>query len=284
VAIADVLMITYNRPQYLRLALPHLLETCRQADARVWLWHNGDDEETLSIVRDSLGHPAVHRFHHSHENMRLTAPTNWVWTEGTCRYVSKVDDDCMPDAGWIETIAAAHDANPSFGVVGTWRFPDEDFRPELAAKKIRTFAGSHQLMCNLYVQGSGYLLKRELVERHGPLRENQSFPMYCKQLARHGAVNGWYFPFIHEEHMDDPRSPFTCLKSDADIAKWLPLSAKRNGVTTVDQWLAQQRQSAYLAQAASLDVRHMTGWRRWALAAQRRLRPKAGWGGRGRAA
>ena len=42
----DILMITYNRPEYTRLSLERLLATCDES-MRVWVWHNGTDEETL---------------------------------------------------------------------------------------------------------------------------------------------------------------------------------------------------------------------------------------------
>jgi len=62
----DILMITHNRAQYARITLARLLETC-DARMRVWVWHNGDDAATLSVVRGFLNHPSVHRFNHSHE-------------------------------------------------------------------------------------------------------------------------------------------------------------------------------------------------------------------------
>ena len=245
------------------------------------MWHNGEDEETLAVVEEHRDHPAVHRFHHSPQNVGLGTPTNWVWREGTARFVSKVDDDCMPQPGWIATLAHAHEANPEFGVIGCSRYPDEDFLPDVAARKIQTFAGGHQLLRNLWIQGSGYLLKREWIERYGALRDGQTFTQYCKQLAVQGLVNGWYFPFVREEHMDDPRSPHTFLRSDADLERWLPLSAKRNGVTTLDQWREQQRQSAYIAQTASVDVREYRGGRKLVRNMRRRLqRGRPGWAGR----
>ena len=90
----DVLMITYNRPDYTRLALSELLARC-DASMRVWVWHNGDDAETLALVRSFEDHPRFHRFHHSEQNVGLTAPTNWLLADATGAYLSKVDDDCV---------------------------------------------------------------------------------------------------------------------------------------------------------------------------------------------
>lgn len=111
--VTDVLMITYNSAAHVRVSLPHLLSTCGE-HTRVWLWHNGDDDETLSVVQQYADDPRVHRFHHSRENVRLTAPTNWLWSEADGDFVSKVDDDCLPEHGWVERLRSAHEANPDF--------------------------------------------------------------------------------------------------------------------------------------------------------------------------
>ena len=108
----DVLMITYNRPEYTRLALDRLLATGDE-NLRVWLWHNGAHEETLSVVREHLDHPCVWKFHHSRENAKLRDPTNWILQEGDSEYVSKVDDDCLVPEGWIEHSVRRLDVEPS---------------------------------------------------------------------------------------------------------------------------------------------------------------------------
>ncbi|WP_207947700.1 glycosyltransferase family 2 protein [Occultella glacieicola] len=272
---ADILMITYKSAGYLHLSLPRLLETLGERD-RVWLWHNGDDEATIEALRPFTTDSRVHRYHHSRENVKLREPTTWLWQESSARFVSKVDDDCRVAPGWIDTFADAHEANPQFGVVGSWRHPDEDFRPELAEKKIETFHGGHRLMRNLWVQGSGYLLSRDLVDTHGYLGPQESFTGYCIRLARGGAVNGFYYPFVPEDHMDDPRSEHTLIHTDEDLRQRMPLSAQANGVNTVADWTAQLVQSAAVLQSASLDPRVYGGWRKKVKSAQKRLRTMTG--------
>lgn len=256
----DILMVTYDRPEYVQQSLGRLLETCDDS-MRVWLWHNGEDRATLDTTRSFATHPRVAAFHHSPENVRLRAPTNWLWANATGDYVSKIDDDCLVEPGWAHKLAAAHEANPAFGVIGSWRFFEEDFVPRLARRKIRSFSGGHQLMLNCWVQGSGYLMKRSCIEEQGLLGPEQNFSEYCVDLVLKGYVNGWYFPFIHEEHMDDPRSRFTGLKTDDDLRRRLPLSAAERGVTTLLEWEAQMRRSARRLQAASPNPRNYVGVR-----------------------
>lgn len=272
---ADILMITYNSPTYVRLSLPRLLETCREND-RVWLWHNGDDEETLEVVRSYSRDSRVARFHHSRENVKLRSPTNWLFSESCADLVSKVDDDCLVSHGWVERIAAAHRDNPEFGVVGSWRHPDEDFVPDVASRKIFRYSGGHYLLRNLWVQGSGFLMGRSWIERVGELRSKESFTQYCVRLAKAGAINGWCYPFVREEHMDDPRSPNTLLRTDADLRWRSPLSAQANGLQTIDSWQDQIRRSAVVLQSASLDTRQYAGWRRTV----QKVRQRVTWPGR----
>jgi len=269
--IIDILMITYNRASYTEVALERLLDTCDE-NMRVWLWHNGDHKETLDLVQRLSKHKACYKFHHSVENKKLTEPTNWMWAEADGDFITKVDDDCLMPYGWADTLRKAHKDNPNFGVIGCWRFPDEDFVSEEANKKIAEFKGDHQLMRNCWVEGSGYLMKRECVTKQGLLRQGQSFPAYCIDLAKKGYVNGWYYPFLYQDHFDDPRSPYSQLKSDEDMMRWAPLSAIKNGVTSIVQWEAQLKRSALLVQTAPYDVKYYSGWRELRTKVLRRLK------------
>lgn len=257
----DILMITYNRPEYTRLSLERLLTTCDE-NMRVWIWHNGNDEKTLEVVRFFVDHPRVYEFHHSPENKKLWEPTNWLWSHAKGDFLCKVDDDCLMPHGWARVLRQAHTDVPQFGVIACWHFLEEDFVPELANKKIREFAGGHRLMQNCWVEGSGYLMKRECIEAHGLLQSNESFTRYCVKLAANGWINGWYYPFLYQEHMDDPRSAHSCLKTDKDFERWMPLSAKYNHATTLAEWQAQLKRSARRLQKTSIDPRHWVGWRK----------------------
>jgi hypothetical protein len=273
-ATVDVLMVTFDRPDYTRRSLQRLIDAANESDdrVRVWLWHNGTDEQTLSVARDFANHPTVDRFHHSEENKRLWAPTNWLWGQSDADYVAKVDDDCLVEDGWTDKLVAAHQGWNGFGILGCWRFQDEDFVTELSEPKICEFPGGHRILQSLWVQGSSYILPRRHVDDHGTLKEGQSFTQYCKQLAVAGLINGWYFPFIHEDHMDDPRSPNTGLLTDADLLRRLPLSAQRNGVRTLHEWEDSIRRSALVAQSAPLEPNRYRGWRKVSRNAARRAK------------
>jgi GT2 family glycosyltransferase len=255
----DILMITYNRPEYTKLSLARLLDTCGD-DMRVWVWHNGTDEETLEVVRAMQGHPNFYKFHHSIENKKLNEPTNWLWENAEGAFFTKVDDDCLIPYGWADTLRKAHEDNPEFGVIGCWHFLEEDFVPEIANKKIKPFSGGHQIMQNCWVGGSGYVMKRECVDAVGVLGKEFNFTGFCIRLTKKGFINGWYYPFLYQDHFDDPRSEHSLLKVDEDVLHYAPLSAVNNGVVTIEAWQAQLKRSARLVQQASCDPKHYSSW------------------------
>ncbi len=253
-------MITYNRPEYTRLSLARLLETSDQ-DVRVWIWQNGSHQETLDVVRGFLDHERVYQFHHSPENKKLTEPTNWLWSQSTGDLLAKVDDDCLMPDQWASTLRQAHKDVPQFGVISCWLFMEEDFMPEVASQKIREFVGGHKILQNCWVGGSGYVMKRACVTQMGLLNAGQSFTDYCIRLAARGWHVGWYYPFLFQEHMDDPRSEHTLLKTDADLLKYSPLTAKNFACASLEDWIIFLNAEARRCQSASLDTKQYIGWR-----------------------
>jgi hypothetical protein len=253
-----VLMITYNRPAYTAMALAWLCDTLPD-DARLTVWDNGSGQEMRDVLKKFEGHRLVERIVYNRTNDKLRAPTNWFWQSvGEAEFVSKVDDDgLMPDR-WTEILEQAHRDIPQAGVLGTWRFPDEDFVADLAIKKIQTF-GAHKILRNCWVEGSGYLMKRTVIERVGFIRENESFTSYCIRAAAAGFVNGWYFPFLYQEHMDDPRAPHTGIHSEADFQKLRPLTANTFHINTRQDWIKLNKDFALNLQQASFDPADYSG-------------------------
>jgi hypothetical protein len=255
-----ILMITYKRAAFTRMSLERLLESC-DSRMRVWVWHNGAHAETLDVVRSFERHPRFFKLHVCPENQKLRGPTNWFWQHSEGDFVSKVDDDCLLPDGWGGTLRAAHDAEPRLGALGCWRFYDEDFDPALAGRKLRTFGGGHQVMTHGFVQGSGHVIKRAMLNQCGPIRASESFTGYCLRAAYCGWINGWYYPFIHEDHMDDARSPHYPIRTEEEFQRNLSLSQKNFGITSLATWQRFSRLQARHLQTDCCDPRDYFGWR-----------------------
>jgi glycosyltransferase involved in cell wall biosynthesis len=264
------MLVTHNRARYTSLTLPRLLETCPEG-SRVWVWHNGSDRDVLDVIDQHRGHPRLHRVHHSPENVGLRPALNWLWTEAEGEFLSKVDDDSLMEPGWVEHLMQAHHAWSGFGVLGSWRFPEEDWDEALASRKIAEMHGV-RILRNHWVQGSGHMFRRSLVGELGALEPGMSFPAWCLRAAQRGYVNGWPLPLVREEHLDDPRHPLTDFTDEATYQASLPLSAQHTRALTLADWLEQTKNDALAVQGASLDLRQYIGWRRKLIHARRRVR------------
>jgi hypothetical protein len=243
-------------------------------EMRVWVWHNGMDSETIDVVSSLSSHPRFHKMYHSSDNQKLRNPTNWFWENSDGAFLSKVDDDCLLPDGWGRKLREALLSNSKLGIIGCWRYYDEDFLPEAANKKIQLFSENHRVMVHGFVQGSGYVMRRDIYRQCGRIRESESFTTYCLRSALNGWVNGWYFPFIHEDHMDDPRSPNYSIKDDKDFVENLSLTQKNRKIFTLDQWLRYSRIEAIRLQEVIIDPRSYFGMRGFANKIRRRLFPR----------
>ena len=249
--IVDVLMISHRRAVYFRRSLESLLEAADD-NVRVWLWHNGSEPATKQIFDEYRDHPRVFRSHNSESNAGLREPTNWVWGQGEGQYVSKIDDDCVEASGWLRRMLDAH-AREELGAIAAWRFYPEDFLGARSMARLVRYPSGVRVMRSNWVQGSGYLLPRHVIERFGLLGDRESFPDWCVRSARGGAQHGWLFPFLHEEHMDDPRSPLTMFTDDATFVENRPLHARLRDIVTLDDWEQEQREAARVVQVAELE-------------------------------
>lgn len=255
-----ILMITHNRPRYTELSLSRLIETV-PPEASITVWDNASSRETVTVIKKFAKHPRVEKVVYNKTNDKLWGPTNWFW-ENTkdADLVSKIDDDCLMPAKWVEKLAAAHRDIPEAGILGCWRFPPEDLNIAKASRKIKAL-GPHMVLRNCWVEGSGYLAKRQVIDDIGLLRPKETFTTWCLRAAAKGYVNGWYYPFMYQEHMDDPRAEHTGIKTDDDLRRLLPLSAAQFGTMSKDDWVKRLRNSAAKVQEYSLDPYDFIGLR-----------------------
>ena len=169
-----ILMITHNRPQYTRLSLTRLTETV-PPNAKITVWDNASSADTLAVLKKFERHPSVELVVYNKTNDKLWGPTNWFWEKSKdADLLSKIDDDCLMPARWVEKLQEAHSDIPQAGVLGCWRFMPEDLNITKASRKIHAF-GPHMVLRNCWIEGSGYLLKRKLIDEIGLLRPKETF-------------------------------------------------------------------------------------------------------------
>jgi len=255
-----ILMITFNRPEYTKLSLSRLCDSVPK-NAKIVIWDNSSNQETINVIKKFEGHPRIERIIYNKTNDKLRGPTNWFWMNSKdADLIGKVDDDCLVPDNWCEILQQAHIDIPDAGVLGCWRFLPEDFNEEMAMKKIQSFRG-HKIMRNCWIEGSGYLMKRVIIKKIGYLRPKESFTTYCIRAAAKGFINGWYYPFLYQEHMDDPRAEHTGIRTETDFQRLKPLSAINFKIETREAWDERLRKSAQRLQAYSFDHRDHIGFR-----------------------
>ena len=261
-SVIKIMMITYNRPEYVKLSIERLCGTAPE-NLKITVWDNGSDTETRNILKKYEGHRSVEQIIYNDKNEMLRIPTNWFWEKNPdADLLGKVDDDCLVPENWISVLEEAHKDIPQAGILACWHFLPQDFKRQLAEKKIQAF-GKHQIMRNCWVGGSGYLMKRDVINRIGILRPKESFSDYCIRASAEGFINGWYYPFLYQEHMDDPRTPHTAIRSEEDFQRLIPLSAKTFGIKTREQWIQRMMVSAMRLQEYSIDPYDFIGFGAW---------------------
>lgn len=254
--------ITFNRLPYTQLSLPRLLEDPTE-DFDLYIWDNGSTDGTPEYLK-SISDPRIKDIAFRPTNEGQSPAVNHAWTTSDADLLGKVDNDCLVTPGWTRTFASAHAEVPELGGVSCWQFPDGDFNYERARHKIRNF-GNHSLLSHPYISGSAFLTRREDYQRFGPI--TQTFPSYWIALASSGRVNGWYYPLIQQEHMDDPRSEH-CLLPDIIESRDLPFALRHRGLQSRAEFEAWIRQDVWTILGQPSDPWYFTGWR----AALRRAR------------
>jgi GT2 family glycosyltransferase len=262
-----LVFITYNRLDYTRLSLPQLLADPTE-EFNLTIWDNGSTDGTqnyLHTVRDRRIVDIVF----SSTNKGQAYVTNKVWGESTADLVGKVDNDCLVTPGWTRILTQAHEDIDNLGVIGCWHFFPEEFDYEKARHKIQTF-GNHQIFRHPWVDGSALLLKRKVYLRYGPCLEKDYLTRFWLRLAVAGYINGFYYPLVYQEHMDDPRSQHTVLKTEKDFQNNMPHTARNRGIYSLKDWEQCLRNDAVILQTASINPKLYVGWR----AKLRRLRSR----------
>lgn len=254
-----LLMITYNRFEYTKRSIPILLEdTTEEFDLTIW--DNGSTDGTQDYLRTVKDRRIVDIVF-SNENRGQTYPTNKIWSETSAELVGKVDNDCLVTPGWTRTLSRAHADLPELGVVGCWHFPPEDFDYNRARHKIQTF-GRHQIFRHPWVDGSALLVKRKVYMDYAPCIEDDYLSGFWIKLALAGYVNGFYYPLIYQEHMDDPKSKHCMFKDQNSYneAKKVTYCPRRHHLDTLDDFMRWRQKVLDNLLDDPWEAKYYVGW------------------------
>ncbi|MHC4396277.1 MAG: glycosyltransferase family 2 protein [Planctomycetota bacterium] len=261
-----IVVVTHNRLEYTKKCIPRLLEdTTEQFD--LYLWDNASTDETPAYLKNGLNDPRIVEIILSKDNLGQTGAMNYVWSKTKAELVGKLDNDCLVTPSWTRIFAQAHSDVPQLGAVACWHFPKDLFDEDVARDngKIHAFDG-HQIFRHPWVCGSGFLMKRKTYLAQGPWTNGPQIGTtdYFLQMALKGCINGWYFPLITQEHMDDPISEHSLLKDDEAIREMRPVtfSLRFHDINTVEERVRLRQNLIHNLLRDPWRARAYVGWRR----------------------
>jgi len=106
------------------------------------------------------------------------------------------------------------------------------------------------------------LLKRQTFERFGPIKEDTT-TKYWLRIALAGYVNGYYYPLVPQEHMDDPRSPHCLIRDDNRLQQLAEVTVvlQRHNIRTMKDRLKRRREVLRNLNQGPWDAKYYVGWR-----------------------
>lgn len=267
----DLVFITYNRLDYTKLALQSVLADPSEQFS-LTIWDNASTDGTAEYLKNEMRDPRIKQLVLSQENVGQTAAVNRVWGESKADLLGKLDNDCILTPGWTRPLAEAHRDIPELGVVACWHFFPDDFDYRRAKHKIVRY-GKHQILRHPWTCGTGLLLKRETYERFGPM-PGKATTEYWFRMALAGLVNGFYYPLVFQEHMDDPKSRYSATKTEAGFeeGRKLTVSLQMNRFQDPAGRLRWRDQVISNLLDEPYDPRGYLGWRRGWLKLTRQFR------------
>ncbi len=254
----DLVFVAFNRLDYTRRALQSVLADPEES-FRLTLWDNASTDGTREYL-ESVRDPRIVDVVLCDTNRGQVEAINTVWARSKAELLGKLDNDCLVTPGWTRVLAAAHRDIPDLGVLACWHFPEEDFEYERAKHKIETF-GRHRIFRHPWTCGTGFLIKNEVYGKMGRM-PGASTTKYWLQLAAAGLVNGFYFPLVLQEHMDDLKSRFSQLKDEASYqqARTTTMLKRPHLRTREDLWRWRQMILDNLLDDPYTPERYL-GWR-----------------------
>jgi glycosyltransferase involved in cell wall biosynthesis len=265
----ELVFITHQRLEYTRLALASVLADPKE-EFSLTIWDNASTDGTVEYLKNEVSDPRIADIVLSKENVGQTAAVNEVWSRSKADLLGKLDNDCIVTPGWTRALAEAHRDIERLGVVACWHFFSDDFDYERAKHKIQTF-GAHQIFRHPWTCGTGLLFKRTDFEAFGPIREKAT-TQYWLRMAAAGRINGFYYPFIYQEHMDDPMSPYSKVRTETGLREQAAITAglqarRFENVQSLLEWRSEIIRNLL---DDPYDPNYYGGWRRkWAGARHR---------------
>ncbi|MEK9208164.1 MAG: glycosyltransferase family 2 protein [Patescibacteria group bacterium] len=197
-ATLEILMITHNRLEYLKKALPSVLAQ----DYKDWtlgIWDNNSDNEIVEWLK-TIKHPKVVVYFHP-TNESLARVTSEVFQRCSAEFVGKVDADMIIPPDWASRLIAKHKEG-HFGFIGGFHFMPEDLEGLEPIIENGIWRKHHI--------GGNFIIRRADFKGY----KGDGVMGLSEYQAEMGLPNGYLWnPILWTDHMEDFRSK-NCIRSD----------------------------------------------------------------------
>jgi len=249
----DLLLITWNRREYVERTLENLLSS--DDNFRLYCWDNGSKDGAADIISEARDERIVER-HFSPVNVMQRYPTEWFLEKSKNEIIGKVDDDTLVPQGWIEKISPLVSEYEKVGMVGCWTFWPEDYERNkefIDREKIVIF-GNHSLIHNITIGGTAFLVRKKLaLDYFDTNHDGTGFPINRLKMTIDGFYSGWYNPLIWAEHMDDPRSEHCLMNKTKTLGANAALTSKTRNIKDAGAYLDWIKLDADTIMSYSVD-------------------------------
>ena len=200
-------MVTYNRLAYTKKAIRSVLKQTYKS-FRLTIWDNGSSDRTVEYLKGLKDKRIVLQL--SPVNFGLAYATDSVFSRSKAKYVGKVDNDTLVPKDWLETMLKAHKTY-DFGFIGGFHFRDEEMHD--ITPKISEYNGQ-KLWRFKHIGGCSFLIKKKDYDLFGEINGNGIMGLtdYQWKWSDAGKINGYVYPLVKVEHMEDGRSQH-CIKN-----------------------------------------------------------------------
>lgn len=236
------------------------------------IWDNASTDGTVEYLNNEVDDTRIDDIIFSKENVGQTAAVNQIWSHSKADLLGKLDNDCILTPGWTRILAKAHKDIEKLGVVACWNFLPDDFDYERAEHKIQQF-GKHRIFRHPWTCGTGLMIKRETYKKMGPIQAKMT-TRYWLDMAVAGYINGFYFPLVYQEHMDDPKSSYCKINTENGLREHAGVTAglqvrQFENVEATFKWREEIIRNLL---DDPYDPRYYIGWRRKLRSAKDRIR------------
>lgn len=208
---AHILMITWNRLEFTKTALWALLNQNYQ-DYKITVWDNGSADGTPEFLKKLADKYDKVEIMLKEKNCKLDHPVNEVFSKSDAEYIGKVDNDTLVPFDWLERIINSIES-VNFGLSGVmsgFHFDEKD----IVDLRLYDLDGGLRdfIWRKPHTGGCSFLMLKEVYDKFGPIEGGydslSSFTVWQHKLHRNGYINGYPYPFIKVENLQDYRSPW----------------------------------------------------------------------------